>query len=101
MKYSGEARQCAHAAAEIKTVSAVDVLSPLRGPAPVAFARQVAMWLYYNWKGKSNWSELGRQFGRDRTTARHAVELVSKRMNEDERGLGKDVRGALKSLRSR
>lgn len=83
------------------TVSAVDVLSPLRGPAPVAFARQIAMWLHYEWKKHGCWSELGRQFGRDRTTARHAVELVSKRMGEDEKGLGRDVRGALKQLRRR
>lgn len=98
MTFSLEARLCCVAAGEITHVSAAEIASPLRGSPAVASTRQIAIWLFYEWKEPGSWSALGRAFGRDRTTVRHAVERVSARMNEDE-GLGRRVREALVQLR--
>lgn len=46
-----------------------------RGKAPIAFARQVAMYLAHIACGLSL-TEVGRYFGRDRTTVAHACRLV-------------------------
>ncbi len=46
-----------------------------RGPADVAFARQVAMYLAYT-RLRITYVAAGRMFGRDRTTARHACRKV-------------------------
>lgn len=57
-------------------VSSEDIFSPTRGRPEVAFARQCAIWLYYTKMGRTNYTRVGRAFGRDRTTARHAIEVV-------------------------
>ncbi|NLH82368.1 MAG: DNA replication initiation protein [Phyllobacteriaceae bacterium] len=54
-----------------------------RGHAPVAFARQVAMYVAHVWFGLSL-SAVGRCFGRDRTTVAHACRVVEER-REDRR----------------
>lgn len=46
-----------------------------RGRAPIAFARQVAIYLSHVAFGLG-YGELARRFGRDRTTIRHACRLV-------------------------
>jgi chromosomal replication initiation ATPase DnaA len=52
-----------------------------RGPANVAFARQVAMYLAHTRLGISH-ATTGRLFGRDRTTARHACRRVEDRRED-------------------
>ena len=52
-----------------------------RGRARVAFARQVAMYMAHVWLGLSL-SEIGRRFGRDRTTVAHACNLVEDRRDD-------------------
>jgi chromosomal replication initiation ATPase DnaA len=56
-------------------VSERDLRAASRGSAPVAFARQVAMYLGHVVFGLSL-TRVGQGFGRDRTTARHACHLV-------------------------
>lgn len=48
---------------------------PGRGDREIAFARQIAMYLAHVGFGMSL-TEVGRNFGRDRTTVRHACALV-------------------------
>lgn len=98
MSFDPDARLCCIAAGELMNVSAAELVSPLRGSPAVASTRQIAMWLFYEWKRPHSWTELGLAFGRDRTTVRHGVNRVSDRMDRDDR-LGRDVRGALSSLR--
>lgn len=52
-----------------------------RGSAPVAFARQSAMYLAHVVFGLS-YAEVGRTFQRDRTTAAHACRLVEERRDD-------------------
>lgn len=52
-----------------------------RGAAPVAFARQVAMYVAHVWFALSL-SEVGRRFGRDRTTVAHACRVVEERRED-------------------
>ena len=56
-------------------VTADELQAPRRGTAPVAFARQAAMYLAHVVFGL-NMKRLGRSFGRDRTTARHACRTI-------------------------
>jgi len=56
-------------------VTVKELRSRSRGPASVALARQVAMYLGHVVFGL-NLTRLGHGFGRDRTTARHAVRMV-------------------------
>jgi hypothetical protein len=56
-------------------VAEQDLRAPGRGTAPVAFARQVAVYLGHVVFGM-NLTRLGRAFGRDRTTARHACRTI-------------------------
>lgn len=99
MTFSPEARLCCVAAGELMNVSAAELTSPLRGSPAVAETRQIAMWLFYEWKRPDSWTDLGRAFSRDRTTVRHGVNRVSARMIDDEEGLGRRVREALRQLR--
>jgi chromosomal replication initiation ATPase DnaA len=55
--------------------------APGRGPAQVAFARQVAIYLSHVRLGLS-YSAAGRFFGRDRTTAAHACRVIEERREE-------------------
>jgi len=52
--------------------------APSRCIAPIAFARQIAMYISHVWLGLSL-TEVGRYFGRDRTTVAHACGLVEDR----------------------
>ncbi|WP_083762498.1 helix-turn-helix domain-containing protein [Parvibaculum lavamentivorans] len=59
-----------------------EIRSPTRRRAPVAQARQVAMYLTHVLYGFSL-SAVGRHFGRDRTTAAHACRLVEDRRDDE------------------
>ncbi len=52
-----------------------------RGPFLVAFARQAAMYLAHVVFGFS-YTQVGRGFGRDRTTAAHACRLIEERRDD-------------------
>lgn len=54
---------------------------PSRGPAPTAFARQVAMYLAHVHLGLTM-RDAGGLFGRDRTTAAHACRKVEDRRDD-------------------
>ena len=62
-------------------VTVHDLRAPSRGTAPVAFARQAAMYLGHVVFGLSL-TRLGRGFGRDRTTARHACRTIEERRDD-------------------
>lgn len=64
-------------------VGVADLRDRSRGHAPVAFARQVAMYVAHVWFGLSL-SAVGRCFGRDRTTVAHACRVIEDR-REDRR----------------
>lgn len=55
-----------------------ELLGPSRGLSHVAHARQVAMYLA-RVDGNMQLTEIGRAFGRDRTTVRHACSIVEDR----------------------
>ena len=63
------------------TVPPAELLSPTRRSAAAAFARQVAMYLAHVCFG-ATFSEVGRAFGRDRTTSAHACRLVEERRDD-------------------
>lgn len=56
-------------------VKPIDLLSPFREAAQIAFARQVAMYLAHTSLGMPMHG-VGRAFGRQRQTVRHACHLV-------------------------
>jgi chromosomal replication initiation ATPase DnaA len=58
-----------------------ELVSTTRRSAAAAFARQVAMYLAHVSFG-ANYSEIGRAFGRDRTTAAHACRIVEERRDD-------------------
>lgn len=58
-----------------------DLESGSRGRADIAFARQVAMYLA-NTRLRLSYNVIGRMFGRDRTTARHACRTVEDRRED-------------------
>lgn len=58
-----------------------ELRAPSRGVAPVAFARQVAMYVAHVWFALPL-SEVGRMFERDRTTVAHACRLVEERRED-------------------
>lgn len=62
-------------------VNAADLSKPTRGRAHSAFARQVAMYLAHV-GGGLNLTEVGRVFGRDRTTVAHACRVVEDRRDD-------------------
>ncbi len=62
-------------------VPVVELRAPTRRHAPVAQARQVAMYLTHVAFGFSL-SAVGRYFGRDRTTAAHACRLIEDRRDD-------------------
>lgn len=67
--------------AEQFVVAPSEILSASRRSAAAALARQVAMYLAHVSFGASM-SEIGRAFGRDRTTAAHACRLVEERRDD-------------------
>ncbi|MCB2051443.1 MAG: hypothetical protein KDE63_08440 [Novosphingobium sp.] len=56
--------------------------APNRGPAAVAFARQMAMYLVHVTCGR-NQSDVGEAFGRDRTTVAHACMIIEDRRDDE------------------
>jgi chromosomal replication initiation ATPase DnaA len=55
--------------------------APGRGRAPVAFARQVAIYLAHT-RLRLGYSAAGRLFGRDRTTATHACRVIEEKRED-------------------
>jgi chromosomal replication initiation ATPase DnaA len=58
-----------------------DLRGASRGEAPIAFARQVAMYVAHVWFALSL-TEVGRRFDRDRTTVAHACRVVEDRRDD-------------------
>ena len=80
----GSARLCRLVEAAVAATFAVPVKelrAASRGRADIAFARQTAIYLAHVGLGLS-YSAIGRQFGRDRTTAAHACRLVEERRDD-------------------
>ena len=69
------------AVASVFGVDIADLLHPSRGRAPIALARQVAMYLAHV-VGGLQLSEVGRIYGRDRTTVAHACMVIENRRDE-------------------
>lgn len=69
------------AVAHVFTVAMPDLARARRGKAPVALARQVAMYLTHVGVGLSL-TDVGRLFARDRTTVAHACAVVEDRRDE-------------------
>jgi hypothetical protein len=69
------------AAAATFAVPVGELIAPTRRSHTAAFARQSAMYLAHVTFGLS-YSEVGRGFGRDRTTAAHACQLVEERRDD-------------------
>ncbi len=76
---SAEAINAAVAAAFVIPVD--ELRAPTRRRAPVALARQSAMYLAHVACGLT-FTEVGRAFGRDRTTAAHACRRIEDRRKE-------------------
>ncbi len=62
-------------------VPLIELRAASRRRAPIAFARQSAMYLAHVVLGLT-YSEIGRAFGRDRTTAAHACQIVEERRDD-------------------
>ena len=62
-------------------VSIADLRRPSRGSAPVAFARQAAMYLAHVQFGLTL-EQAGQHFGRDRTTAAHACRRIEDKRDD-------------------
>jgi len=62
-------------------ISVAEIIAPTRRTAPVALARQTAMYLTHVVFGMSI-SSVGRHFGRDRTTASHACRQIEDRRDD-------------------
>ncbi|MGV8996360.1 MAG: helix-turn-helix domain-containing protein [Parvibaculaceae bacterium] len=69
------------AIAGVFKVSVSEMRAPTRRTAPVAEARQIAMYLMHVVYGMSL-SSVGRHFGRDRTTAAHACRQIEDRRDD-------------------
>jgi chromosomal replication initiation ATPase DnaA len=67
--------------AQVFGVGKGDLFRATRGRAPVALARQVAMYLAHICCGLS-FTEIGQLFGRDRTTVAHACAVVEDRRDD-------------------
>jgi chromosomal replication initiation ATPase DnaA len=65
-------------------VSRAQLLSATRSSPDVAWARQVAMWLYFQAGAPCNYSLVGREFNRDRTTVRHAVAKANRLLSDQD-----------------
>ncbi len=70
-------------AAHLFQVSEEELLSPTRCKATAALARQVAMYVCHVSLG-FNFSDVGQLFGRDRTTASHACQVIEDRRDNRE-----------------
>lgn len=77
----GAARIVAAAVAAAFLIPIPELVAARRRSAPVAFARQQAMYLAHVALGLS-YTDVGRAFGRDRTTAAHACRVVEDRRTD-------------------
>ncbi len=77
------------AVGRVWNVPAGPLRSASRERAPIAFARQVAIYLSHVAFGLG-YAELARRFGRDRTTIRHACRLVEMRRDDPRLDLALD-----------
>lgn len=66
---------------QVFCVDTAEIERPTRGPANVALARQVAMYIGHVTCGQSL-TEVGRTFARDRTTVAHACGLIEDRRDD-------------------
>ena len=82
-------RQIEKSVASAFRVPERELRAPTRRRAHTAFARQVAMYLAHVGCGLS-YSEVGRLFGRDRTTAAHACKLIEDRRDDPDLDLSLD-----------
>ena len=64
-------------------VSQEELFRPTRGPARIALARQVAMYLHHVILARSL-SAVAVRFGRDRTTVAHACQMIEERRDSSE-----------------
>ena len=71
-------------------VAPQELLDTKRGPAHVAAARQLAMYLANTMLGRTL-TEVGAIFGRDRTTVAYACRLVEDRRDEDDPGFDAEL----------
>lgn len=62
-------------------VDVEDVMEPGRGARRVAFARQVAMYLYYV-VNEQSLAQVALAFGRDRSTVAHACHVIEDRRDD-------------------
>lgn len=69
--------------ADVFHVDVEELRGPTRGRARIALARQVAMYIAHTACGLSL-TDVGRLFGRDRTTAAHACKLVEQQREDQE-----------------
>jgi hypothetical protein len=69
------------AVAQVFGVQHAELFRATRGKAPVALARQVAMYLTHGACGLS-FTDVGLVFGRDRTTVAHACRVVEDRRDD-------------------
>ncbi len=67
--------------AELFAVPMEDLRAQSRGKAPVALARQVAMYVCHV-SLRLDYGRVARAFGRDRTTATHACKIVEERRDD-------------------
>lgn len=65
-------------------VSRAQLLAPTRSSRDVAWARQVAMWLYFQAGAPLSYSRVGLKFNRDRTTVRHAVIKANRSLSDQD-----------------
>jgi chromosomal replication initiation ATPase DnaA len=70
-----------HAVAQVFIVPSAELWSHKRGRPPVAFARQVAMYLAHVHYGLSL-RQVGNVFARDRTTVSHACSVIEDRRDD-------------------
>lgn len=70
-----------YAVSQVFGIGANDLGRATRGEARVALARQVAMYLAHVGRGYS-FTEVGRQFARDRTTVAHACGVIEDRRDD-------------------
>jgi chromosomal replication initiator protein len=64
-------------------VTRYQLMASTRSSRDIAHARQVAVYMCYSNIPDISWSELGRVFGRDRTTMRHAYRKICELCDKD------------------
>lgn len=74
-------RRLVELVAAARGLSATALMGPDRGKADIALARQLAMYLMHTHYSRI-YSEVGRFFGRDRTTVSHACGLIEEMREE-------------------